>query len=76
MGNNSSNKQEEKIATSQNKPNPNASIIENRISNINNDLNINDETSKMKQSLKYLHKNNFVSLTFVNINIYLIIYFS
>ena len=36
---------------------------ENSVMSLNN-----DNFSKIKQSLKYLYKNNFTSLTFVNFN--------
>ena len=45
----------------------NSIVPENKESNIIS--NNNDNFSKIKQSLKYLHKNNFISLTFVNKNI-------
>jgi hypothetical protein len=46
---------------SQNRNFPSLDYQENSVMSLNN-----DNFSKIKQSLKYLYKNNFTSLTFVN----------
>ena len=63
---------EESPQVNNNLNNINPQLADNKL-DINNYASVekskpaNDEQSQMKQSLKVLYKNNFVSLTFVNI---------
>jgi hypothetical protein len=43
-------------------------VSQHRFTGIDNLSNNNDNLSKIKHTLRYLYKNNFVSLTFVYIN--------
>jgi len=65
MGNSNNKKEETRTII-----NSNISNVENRITASNEygqSQNFNDNISRIKQSLKYLHKNNFTSLTFVQL---------